>query len=107
MRRSRAGWELAVAEFEGSGESHEEFCARRRLTVGTFRSWLYQLRREVTSGKVAGGATRMVPVHVRATSAVRDDGVIEITLPRAVVRVPFGAPPDYVASLVAALTRAC
>jgi hypothetical protein len=107
MRQGRAAWEETVEEFERSGDSHEEFCARRDLTIGTFRSWLYRLRREGASGKVAHGATRMVPVHVRAVAASPDDGVIEIAISGAVLRVPIGVEPRYVASLISALTREC
>jgi hypothetical protein len=106
MRRSRDEWADVIAEFEAGGESHEEFCAGRDLNVGSFRGWLYRLRRERAHGKVARSATRMVPVHVRAGSEPSDD-VIEIAIPGVVLRVRAGVDVKYVAELAAALTRRC
>jgi hypothetical protein len=45
MRRSRDQWAEIVEEFESSGQSHESFCAQQRLNVGSFRGWLYRLRK--------------------------------------------------------------
>jgi hypothetical protein len=44
--QGRGYWLGVVREFERSGLSHEAFCADRDLVVGTFRQWLYRLRRE-------------------------------------------------------------
>lgn len=35
-----------IAKFERSGLSHDVFCTREKLNVGTFRTWLYRLRGE-------------------------------------------------------------
>jgi hypothetical protein len=57
MRRSREQWAEIVGEFEGSGLSHEAFCAQQRLNVGSFRGWLYRLRNGLERGKVARSAS--------------------------------------------------
>lgn len=108
MRRSREEWIEDVEEFERGNESHVEFCAQRGLNVGSFRGWLYRLRRERAQGKVARSATRMVPVKVRAAAASQpSDGAIEIAVPGAVLRVQIGADVKYVAELAAALASRC
>ena len=106
MRRSRDEWADVIAEFEAGGESHEEFCARRELNVGSFRGWLYRLRKAQAQGKVARSATRLVPVRVRP-GGPSSDGVIEIAVPGAVLRVHVGADVKYVAELAAALASGC
>lgn len=45
-RRSRLRWKKLVGKFETSGLSHDDFCVRHGVNVGTFRSWLYRLRKE-------------------------------------------------------------
>jgi hypothetical protein len=62
-RRNRSEWKAIIGAFEGSGESHERFCSKQRLRIGTFRWWLRELRR--TSGVVVA-APLMLPVEVTA-----------------------------------------
>jgi hypothetical protein len=45
-RQGRSYWLGAVREFDKSKLSQEEFCEAHGLTLGTFRSWLYRVRRE-------------------------------------------------------------
>jgi hypothetical protein len=104
MRRSRKQWSEIVEEFERCGESHEEFCAQRRLNVGSFRGWLYRLRRGASQGKVARSATRLLPVRV----GVPDETVrIEIVVGGVRLHVPDRVDPHYVAALVTALASRC
>jgi hypothetical protein len=111
MRRSRSEWEKIVAEFEASGSQHAPFCERRRISLHSFRDWLYRLRRERAAGTVARSATKavqMVPVRVRETArpaAVED--VVEVLVRGAVVRVRVGQDPRYIAELAAALGEQC
>jgi hypothetical protein len=42
----RRYWQSAVRKFDKSALSQEAFCEVHGLTLGTFRSWLYRLRRE-------------------------------------------------------------
>lgn len=106
MRRSREQWSEIVEEFEGSGLSHAAFCARERLNVGSFRGWLYRLRRSSERGKVARSATRLLPVRVSA-ARTDDEEFVELSAAGVVVRVRAGVDPTYVAELVARLRDRC
>ena len=39
-------WARVVAQFERSGESQAAFCEAHGLNLGTFRGWLYRLRKD-------------------------------------------------------------
>ena len=45
-RLGRGYWQSAVNKFDKSELSQEAFCEAHGLRLGTFRSWLYRLRRE-------------------------------------------------------------
>lgn len=45
-RQGRDYWARVISKFERRGLSHDAFCKREKLNVGTFRSWLYRLREE-------------------------------------------------------------
>lgn len=111
MRRSRAEWETIVDEYEASDEQHVEFCAKRKVSLHSFRTWLYQLRKERAAGRVARSATKavqMVPVRVRqAPRAPTVDDVVEVLVRGAMVRVRIGQDPRYIAELAAALGERC
>jgi hypothetical protein len=111
MRRSRSEWEKIVAEYEASDEQHVEFCARRRVSLHSFRTWLYRLRRARAAGTVARSATKpvqMVPVRIRrAAPAPVVDDVVEVLVRGALVRVRIGQDPRYIAELAAALGERC
>jgi hypothetical protein len=108
MRRSRREWTAIIEEFKGAGESHDGFCARRGVNVGSFRAWLYRLRNRDAKSKVARSATatlRLLPVRVRSSPLA--DGPIELLVRDVVVRVHVGADVQYVAELVTALASRC
>lgn len=105
MRRSREEWSQIVEAFERSGQLHEAFCAQHHVNVGSFRGWLYRLRRDGARGKVARSATRLLPVRV--SGAVGEAVVLEIEFGGVRVRVPDRVDPHYVAALVAALASRC
>ena|ERR1700722_17103335 len=110
MRRTRSEWVTIVEEFERADEMHEQFCARRGLNVGSFRAWLYRLRRSAPKRKVAQSATatvRLLPVHVRGASASIEPISIDVLVRGIVVRVHVGANPQYVSELAAALAARC
>jgi hypothetical protein len=108
MRRSREEWSQVVGAFERSGQSHEAFCAQQHINVGSFRGWLYRLRRGTTRGKAARSATRLLPVRVSASgAAVNDAIVIDLEFGGVRLRVPDRVDPHYVAALVAALASRC
>ena len=107
MRRSREQWVQVVEQFERSGQSHEAYCAQHRVNIGSFRSWLYRLRRGSERGKVARSATRLLPVRVRPAGAADDETVIELVVGDAILRVRGGFGPAYVAELVTRLRDRC
>ena len=45
-RRSREEWTALVAEFEQGQMTQAEFAKRRRVGLGSLRSWIYKLRGE-------------------------------------------------------------
>lgn len=73
-------WSAILADFRRSGLTHVEFCRLRRISLHSFRKWLYHLRpglppkptraRSQTSAVPAPQTTtttpRFLPVHVRA-----------------------------------------
>jgi hypothetical protein len=108
MRRPRVEWATIIGEFEQSGEAHAEFCARRRLNLGSFRSWLYRLRRSSASGKVGHGAARgvqLLPVRIVGPDPAARPHV-EILVAGLVLRLS-GSDVEYVATLTAALASRC
>jgi hypothetical protein len=107
MRRSREQWAEIVGKFERSGLSHEAFCAQQRLNVCSFRGWLYRLRSGSERGKVAPGATRLLPVRVGPPGATGEEDLIEVAVGGIMVRVRSGVGPAYVAELVARLRDRC
>jgi hypothetical protein len=108
MRRSRSEWSAIVGEFERGHESHAEFCARRRLNVGSFRGWLYRLRGSFGRHKVARSATpRMLPVRTARAELIAEPRVVEIGVASAVVRVAVGTDVPYVVELIGRLRDRC
>jgi hypothetical protein len=102
-RKSRSEWSAIVKAFERSGESHEQFCSKRGLAVGSFRSWLYRLRR---AGSAATDVV-LLPVEVTAPAARYAPSDIVIAIAGVEVRVAIGADVGYVAGLVAELRARC
>lgn len=102
QRKTRATWADLVQEYQRSGESHAAFCDRKGLVLGTFRTWLYKLRRADAAEPIT-----VLPVHVRATPeahlAAPNRLVVETGAVR--VHVEVGTDPVYVAALVAELGR--
>ena len=94
-RQGRAYWTNVIAKFEGHGLSHEAFCKREKLNIGTFRAWLYRLRAE---GGV--GVPGFVEVVEQATPASQ-----ECVVRFGSVQVEFGKTPAaaYLAELLTTL----
>ena len=63
-RRVWSEWASIIGGVWRSGGSHEAFCATRRLNVGTFRAWLYRLRKASPLPDVA-----LVPVELARSTA--------------------------------------
>ena len=107
-RRPRAFWIRLVTQHQQSGLTAVAFAARRGVSVGTLRSWIYRLRRADVA-KTAVPA--LMPVRVVAAPAATANGrpaVVEVLLVGGVrVRAAVGTEPGYVAALAAALSDAC
>lgn len=105
VRKSRGEWSAILRAFERSGESHEEFCSRRGLKVGTFRSALYRQRR--AGG--GGAEVALVPVEVVDCRGEAAAEPAELVIAVAGVEVHIGVGTDirYVGALVAELRARC
>lgn len=106
-RKSRSEWSKIIGAFERSGESHEEFCTKQRLNLGSFRGWLYRLR------KAAAPEVALVPVTLTGTARSPSSpvggpgGEIVVVVSDLYVRVVPGTDAAYAAALVAELRARC
>lgn len=66
QKKERPEWVRLVDQFERSGMDHRSFAKRHKINLGTFRSWLYQLRRE----KRKKGKVRLVRVEAKGGGEV-------------------------------------
>jgi hypothetical protein len=110
VRKSRVEWREIVRAFERSGETHEAFCAGRGLKLGSFRGWLYRIRRE-PSAEVrlvrvdVPGRVRTIDTVGPAPLRVATSSPIIVWVRDIEVRVAQGWDPAYVAALVRELGR--
>lgn len=104
-RKSRSQWAGIIKSFERMGGSHEQFCSARGLNLGTFRAWLYRLRRT----SEAPASVALVPVEVVSPGAMGAPAPSDILVAVAGVelRIALGADIRYVAQLVAELRARC
>lgn len=109
VRKSRSEWATIIRAFERSGGPHEEFCGKRGLNLGSFRRWLYRLRKtEDATPEVA-----LVPVTLAQVPrepgelAGRPAMEVVVAVADVQVRVVPGTDIAYVASLVAELRGRC
>lgn len=100
-RKSRKQWSKIITAFESSGQTHEAFCARHKLIVGTFRTWLYRLR------AAAPAEIALLPVEVTTPPVAPEPATIVIDVAGIEIRIPIGADLQYVAGLVAELRARC
>lgn len=107
MRRKRSEWEMLVAEFSCGGETHEVFCERHELNVGTFRWWLGKLRRKRSRAPAASRKSmRLLPIRVRAETPTTSP-LVDVLVHGAVLRIAVGTDVDYVSALASAFTARC
>jgi hypothetical protein len=100
-RRNRSEWQKIVREFERSEQTQAAFCESRGINVGSFRGWLYRLRRAAPAGAVA-----LVPVDVTPARRSFDaDAPVIVRVADVEICVPHGTDALYVARLVAELRR--
>jgi hypothetical protein len=94
-RHGRAYWTGVITEFERSDQSHERFCERRKLNVGTFRAWLYRLRAE--------GVTEMPRfVELSANAPVAPTGCV-VRIGCATIEFDSAPEPAYLAALITSI----
>ena len=60
-------WAAILADFRRSGLTHVEFCRRRRISLHSFRSWLYRRRPDLHSTPVDPHPTPPVPVPAQSS----------------------------------------
>jgi hypothetical protein len=94
-RLGRAHWQRAIAKFERSALTQEAFCEANGLNVGTFRSWLYRLRREQTASE---------PSFVEVVSSAPPASTDACVVRAGEVELRFAERPD--ATYLGALLRA-
>jgi hypothetical protein len=119
-------WLAILADFRRSGLTHVQFCQLRRISIHSFRDWLYRLRpglparrsrAESTSSAPSptnGDTPAFLPVHVRPRSLapISDHQVAQppaslelILSDRAHLRVPVGFDPATLHQLLDVLEQ--
>jgi hypothetical protein len=119
-------WSAILADFRRSGLTHVEFCQLRRISIHSFRVWLYRLRpglppRRPRPGRTTPAASStqantpaFLPVHVRPRSLppISDHQVVHPPAPRELVlsdcthlRVPAGFDPATLHQLLDVLEQ--
>jgi len=107
-------WSAVLADFRRSGMTHVQFCQSRRISLHSFRTWLYRLRPGLPARRPRTGRTSppppppladppaFLPVHVRThppTAVVArhvdsSPSPLELVLGgRCHVRIPAGFDP--------------
>lgn len=104
-RRSRAWWSKTVERYKRSGLTARAYAAREGLSVSTLSWWSSQL---VRGTRAVRGSQRSVALEVQLAGSQVEAvaGVLEVQLRDAVLRLPAGTDPKYVAALVHELSRA-
>jgi hypothetical protein len=121
-------WSAILADFRRSGLTHVEFCQLRRVSIHSFRDWLYRLRpglpprrprtdrpapAPAPSATMADTPT-FLPVHVRPRplapiadhQVVQPPALLELVLSdRAHLRVPAGFDPATLHQLLDVLEQ--
>jgi hypothetical protein len=121
-------WSAILADFHRSGLTHVEFCRLRRVSIHSFRDWLYRLRpglppRRPRTDRTApapsstqAGTPAFLPVHVlhgpRSAAPIPDHRVAQPPAPlelilsdRAHLRVPAGFDPATLHQLLDVLEQ--
>jgi hypothetical protein len=119
-------WSAILADFRRSGLTHVEFCQLRRISIHSFRDWLYRLRPGLPPRRSRTDRTSpapsstqadtpaFLPVHVRPRSlapiadhqVVQPPASLELVLSdRAHLRVPAGFDPATLHQLLDVLEQ--
>ena len=70
-------WSAILADFRRSGLTHVQFCQLRRISLHSFRDWLYRLRPGLPPRRSRTGHTSPTPSH-----------------PKPIARLPAGPCPS-------------
>jgi hypothetical protein len=119
-------WSAILADFHRSGLTHVEFCRLRRVSIHSFRDWLYRLRPGLPPRRSRSDRTSpappstqadtpaFLPVHVRPRplAPISDHQVVQPPAPlelvlgdRAHLRVPVGFDPATLHQLLDVLEQ--
>jgi len=119
-------WSAILADFRRSGLTHVEFCQLRRISIHSFRDWLYRLRpglppRRARTDRPAPAPSSIradtpafLPVHVRPRSpapiavhqVAQPAAPLELVLSdRCQLRVPAGFDPATLHQLLDVLEQ--
>jgi hypothetical protein len=119
-------WSAMLADFRRSGLTHVEFRQLRRISIHSFRDWLYRLRPGLPPRRSRPGRTSpapslnqantpdFLPVHVRPRSPapISDRQAVQLPAPlelvlsdRAHLRVPAGFDPATLHQLLDVLEQ--
>jgi hypothetical protein len=119
-------WSAILADFHRSGLTHVEFCRLRRISIHSFRDWLYRLRPGLPPRRSRTGHTSttpsptetdtpsFLPVHVRPRSLapISDHQIVQPPAPlelvlsdRCQLRVPAGFDPATLHQLLDVLEQ--
>lgn len=119
-------WSAIFADFRHSGMTHVQFCSARRISLHSFRTWLYRLRPGLPPRRpraarkspppkpAAADPPAFLPVHVRThcpaipavAHVIPPPPPLELVLgDRCHVRVPAGFDPATLHQLLDVLER--
>lgn len=99
----RRAWQQLVERFESSGLTQQEFADNKGIKVGTFRSWLYRLRRE----DIVTAPLEFVEVETRQKIATsRGGAACRVVSGDAAIELAELPPTEWLAELVGALGQA-
>jgi hypothetical protein len=59
-------WSAILADFRRSGLTHVKFCRLRRISIHSFRDWLYRLRPGLPPRRSRAGHTSPAPFSTQA-----------------------------------------
>lgn len=96
-------WIRVAQEFEASGLTQRQFAEQRGLVLSTLQSWIYRRRRQ--ESQPGGEPLRLLPVQVTAGSPSTGSLIEVLTSGGARVRFAAGTDVEYIARLVAAVSR--
>jgi hypothetical protein len=106
-------WSAIIADFHRSGLTHVQFCHLRKISIHSFRNWLYRPSPSASPAKAdrssLPAAPLFLPVHVRPEPAPVPDERQADTLPPPLelvvdhvryLRIPVGFDPTTLRRLL-------